>query len=97
MAQRFLQLGVSSFLSIALARCLLPNLLGCSVLLSGAGERSVGMRNDNFLVFKHSVDGDKQDVTSKATLEADALLDLVVGGGDVEASEAEPVSSSSPN
>lgn len=52
--------------------------MGCSVLLEGGATVSMGMRNDNFLVLKHTVDGDKEGKVAKSTLDVDALADLIV-------------------
>lgn len=47
---------------------------GCSLALKGGGEISMGMRNDNFLVLRSTVDGDKQGKTSNVTLTVDDRL-----------------------
>lgn len=52
---------------------------GCTMTLTGGGEMSIGMRNDNFLVLRHSVDGDKVDKQAESQFEAPALVDLVTG------------------
>lgn len=54
--------------------------LGCTVTLTGGGELSVGMRNDNFLVFRHTVDGDKEGKEAKSDLDVDPVLKSLIGG-----------------
>lgn len=44
-------------------------LTGCTSTLTGGGEWSVGMRNDNFLVFRSTVDGDKEGKTAEVKYE----------------------------
>lgn len=68
--------------TVLVSLLLLPFLTGCIVLLEGGGEVAVGMRNDNFLVLRHTVDGDKEGKTSRFTFEADDVLDLIVGDED---------------
>lgn len=60
--------------------------LGCNALkLSGAGEFTVGLRNENLLVFGHTTDGDKQNNAAKVEIEFDPLLKTVLGlGGEAE-------------
>jgi hypothetical protein len=36
-------------------------MVGCVSTTEGGAEWSIGMRNDNFLVLRHTVDGDKVD------------------------------------
>jgi hypothetical protein len=57
-------------------------LTGCTVTLTGGGELSMGMRNDNFLVFRHTVDGDKVGKEAQSNIEAPALLEMIAGGDD---------------
>lgn len=54
--------------------------LGCVVKLEGEGEISVGMRNDNFLVLRHTVDGDKERIKSKSELDVDPVIKSLIGG-----------------
>lgn len=54
-------------------------LTGCSLTLTGGGEMSIGMRNDNFLVLRHTVDGDKVGKESEAQLAIDqTVLDAIL-------------------
>lgn len=52
---------------------------GCTMTLTGGGEMSIGMRNDNFLVLRHTVDGDKVDKGAESKLEAPAVVEWVTG------------------
>ncbi len=54
--------------------------LGCTVTLTGGGELSIGMRNDNFLVLRHTVDGDKEGKESESNLDVDPVLKSLIGG-----------------
>ena len=49
-------------------------LAGCNIPLEGGGEMSIGMRNDNFLVLRQTVDGDKEGKTSNAGLVIDRTV-----------------------
>lgn len=58
-------------------------LTGCSVGLTGGGEFAIGMRNDNFLFLRSSVDGDKEGKTAGAVMVLDdRILDKVLGDDD---------------
>ena len=60
---------------------------GCTMTLTGGGEMSIGMRNDNFLVLRHTVDGDKVDKGAESEFKAPALVDWVTGGDKPETEE----------
>ena len=74
--------GIILLLTLAFAGGVVLAVGGCTIHLHGGGELSAGMRNDNFFVFKHTVDGDKMGKESKATLEADSLLEAIAGKDD---------------
>ena len=57
---------------------------GCIVHLTGEGEAAFGMRNDNFFVMRHTVDGDKQGIEATSELEAPALVELIVPNTEPE-------------
>lgn len=50
-------------------------LMGCSIPLAGAGTIKFGLEMRNLVVMEHSVDGDKEGITSRSSIEADPLLD----------------------
>lgn len=54
-------------------------LLGCTMTLTGGGELSVGMRNDNFLTLRHTVDGDKEGKEAKSDLDVDPAVMTIFG------------------
>lgn len=52
---------------------------GCTLTLTGGGELAVGMRNDNFFVVKHTIDGDKEGKTASSQMAIDqSILDAVL-------------------
>ena len=56
---------------------------GCSMTLTGGGELGFGMRNDNFFVLKHTVDGDKEGKEAKSSVEIEkSILEAVLGDSD---------------
>jgi hypothetical protein len=56
---------------------------GCTMTLTGGGEMSIGMRNDNFLVLRHTVDGDKVNKGAESKLDVPAVVELLTGKNDV--------------
>ncbi len=54
---------ISAFALVALS--------GCSTMMTGGGEFSMGMRMDNFLVIKHTTDSKIEGVEAKLKLSLD--------------------------
>lgn len=69
---------------LALQSCLAA---GCKITLTGGGELSVGMRNDNFLVFRSTIDGDKEGKEAKSELDIDPVLKSLIGGNIPESED----------
>ena len=57
---------------------------GCTIFSDGGSELGIGIRNDNFIVVYHKVDGDKVGKKASITADVDALLDLIMKLGDKE-------------
>lgn len=73
--------------------------LGCSVPLEGGGEISFGLRNDNFVVIRHTVDGDKEGKVSEAKLVIDqTIMDAILPSpsDDDETNTSVPVGGGTP-
>lgn len=67
---------------------------GCTIALEGGGEMSIGMRNDNFLVLRHTIDGDKEGKKAQLRVEIDEpILNALLSGDD----DAGVVDSTQPN
>jgi hypothetical protein len=75
---------------------LLP-LAGCTTALTGAGEMGIGYRSETTLFGYHTVDGDKEGKKSEATVDPEALVDLILKAKGTEADgESAPVESDTP-
>lgn len=72
---------IKTRLMTALVTTLLSGCLGtgCTATLTGGGELSIGMRNDNFLTLRHSVDGDKRDIQSVSNLDVPSIEEWIMG------------------
>lgn len=68
--------------------CLSPLVMGgCRTILTGGGELGMGMRNDNFFVFRHTVDGDKVGKSAESELQVDPAVYTLLGGPQNEGTE----------
>jgi hypothetical protein len=71
--------------------------LGCISTTEGGAEWSVGMRNDNFLVLRHTVDGDKVDKRAAVAVAIDPISWQVVKEFMADEKPAENISAGSSN
>ena len=95
MVSRFLQLGVSSWLTMVLSGCLTASTVGC-VSMTGASEAGVGYRSETKLFFYHETNKELEGTKAEFKVDLVPLVDMIIrlGDDDAEASETEPVDSS---
>jgi hypothetical protein len=82
----FLEGGAIVLLSVIVFVGLIVGLCtatGCSIPLAGGGEIGIGYRSQSTVLLYSTVDGDKQDATSRASLEVNqSILEAVLGVGN---------------